>query len=61
MHLNIWIFNIVTLSSVENEKAEQELIDRSLIHLSSERLCQCLTNTEVDAHSHPLDRTQGPQ
>jgi hypothetical protein len=20
-----------------------------------ERLCQCLTNTEVDAHSHPLD------
>jgi hypothetical protein len=25
------------------------------------RLCQCLTNTEVDAHSHLLDGTQGPQ
>ena len=25
------------------------------------RLCQCLANTEVDAHSHLLDRTQGPQ
>jgi hypothetical protein len=24
------------------------------------RLCQCLTNTEVDAHSHLLDGTQGP-
>jgi hypothetical protein len=23
--------------------------------LSPERFCQCLTNTEVDAHSHPLD------
>jgi hypothetical protein len=31
-----------------------------LIQLSPERLCQCLTNTEVDAHSHPLDRAQGP-
>jgi hypothetical protein len=27
----------------------------------STRLSQCLANTEVDAHSHPLDRTQGPQ
>ena len=25
------------------------------------RLCQCLANTEVDAHSHLLDGTQGPQ
>jgi hypothetical protein len=32
---------------------QQELGDRSLI--SHERLCQSLTNTEVDAHSHPLD------
>jgi hypothetical protein len=24
------------------------------------RLCQYLANTEVDAHSHPLDRAQGP-
>jgi hypothetical protein len=29
------------------------LADRSLIYLFSERLCQCLTNIEVDAHSHP--------
>jgi hypothetical protein len=24
------------------------------------RLCQCLANTEVDAHSHLVDLTQGP-
>ena len=24
------------------------------------RLCQCLANTEVDAHSHLLNGTQGP-
>ena len=39
---------------------QQELADRSLIKLSSERLCQCLTNTEVDAHSHPLEGAQDP-
>ena len=27
----------------------------SLIWLSTEGLCQCLTNTEVGAHSQPLD------
>ena len=27
----------------------------------SESLWQCLTNTEVEAHSHPLDWAQGPQ
>jgi hypothetical protein len=32
--------------------------DRSLIFLSPRMLCQCLANTEVDAHSHPLDRAQ---
>jgi hypothetical protein len=34
---------------------QQVLADRSLIYLSPERLCQCLTNTEVDAFSQPLD------
>jgi hypothetical protein len=29
--------------------------------LSPVRLCQCLANTEVDAHSHLLDRAQGLQ
>ena len=29
--------------------------------LFPERLCQCLTNTEVVAHGHPLDKAQGPQ
>jgi hypothetical protein len=38
-----------------------ELADRSLIYLSPERLCQCLTNTEVNAHRHPLDGAQGLQ
>jgi hypothetical protein len=31
------------------------LAERSLIWLSPERLCQCLTNTEVDAHSHWME------
>jgi hypothetical protein len=31
------------------------LADRNPIWMSSERLCQSLTNTEVDAHSQPLD------
>jgi hypothetical protein len=30
---------------------QQVLADRSLIQLSLERLCQCLTNTEADALS----------
>jgi hypothetical protein len=42
-------------------KYQQELADRSLISLSTERLFQCLTNIEVDAHSHPLGGAQGPQ
>jgi hypothetical protein len=42
-------------------ECQQELDDRSLIQLCPERLCQCLTNTEVDTHSHPLDQVQGPQ
>ena len=41
-------------------RCQQELADRILIYLSPERLCQCLTNTEVGAHSHPLDRAQVP-
>jgi hypothetical protein len=36
---------------------QEVLADRSLIRLSPERLCQSLTNTEVDvdARSQPLD------
>jgi hypothetical protein len=34
---------------------QQVLADRSLIELSAERLCQYRTNTEVGAHSQPLD------
>ena len=26
-----------------------------------ERICQCLADTEVDVHSHPLDEAQDPQ
>jgi len=32
-------------------RCQELLADRSLIQLSSERLCQSLTNTEVNAHS----------
>jgi hypothetical protein len=38
-----------------------DFADRTLKELSLVRLCQCLVNTEVDAHSHLLDGTQGPQ
>ena len=34
---------------------QKVLADRSLINLSSERLCQSLTCTEADACSQPLD------
>jgi hypothetical protein len=30
------------------------------MYLFPVRLCQCLANTEVDAHSHLLDGTQAP-
>jgi hypothetical protein len=40
---------------------QQEPVDRNLINLFPVSLCQFLENTEVDAHSHPLDRAQGPQ
>jgi hypothetical protein len=36
-------------------RCQQDLADKSLIQLSPERLCQCLTNTEVDVLSQPLD------
>jgi hypothetical protein len=32
----------------------------TLIQLSLVRLCHCLANTEVDAHSHLFDGRQGP-
>jgi hypothetical protein len=40
---------------------QEDFADMSLTQLFLVRLCQCLTNTEVDAHSHVLDGTQGPQ
>ena len=42
-------------------RCQQEIADRSLIYLSTERLCHCLTNTAVDVHSHLLVKAQGPQ
>jgi hypothetical protein len=38
---------------------QQDFSDRALIELSLVRLCQCLTNTEEDAHSHPLGGAKG--
>ena len=49
--LQLWIHPIYSCHC----ECQQVLSDRSLILLSPERLCQCLTDTEVDAHSHPLD------
>jgi hypothetical protein len=42
-------------------ECQQELAVWSLIYLSPERLWLCLKNTKVDAHSHPLDKSQGHQ
>jgi hypothetical protein len=39
---------------------QKDFADRTLIYLSLVRLCQCLANTEVDAHSYLLDGTQAP-
>ena len=39
---------------------QKVLPDRSLIKLSPERLCQCLTNTEMDALSHPWTEHRVP-
>jgi hypothetical protein len=39
---------------------QQDFAERTLIQLSLVRLCQCLANTEVDAHSQILDGTQTP-
>jgi hypothetical protein len=36
-------------------RCPEVLTDGSLIWLSPERLCHSLINTEVDAHSQPLD------
>jgi hypothetical protein len=40
-------------------RGQQDPADISLISLSPVRIYQCLANTEMDAHSHPLDGTQG--
>ena len=40
---------------------QQDFADRTLIQLSPVRRCQYLANIEVDALSHLLDGTQGPQ
>jgi hypothetical protein len=51
-------FGIDTINNHQTQtlgRCQQEPADRSLIKLSPVRLCQCLANTEVDAHSHSLD------
>ena len=42
-----------------NNHQTQTLLHMHMVSLV--RLCQCLSNTEVDVHSHLLDGTQGPQ
>ena len=38
----------------------EDFAERILIWLSLVRLCRCLANTEVNAHSQLLDGSQGP-
>jgi hypothetical protein len=56
-----WIHPIIVTKPRHYCRCQQVLADRSLIELSLERLCYCLTNTEVNAHSHPLDWAMGVQ
>jgi hypothetical protein len=58
-HLGIHPINNHQTQSLD--RCQQELADRRLIQQSPWRLCQCLANTEVDAHCHPLDGAQGSQ
>jgi hypothetical protein len=46
-------------AQVTQEKLFSSQKNNSLVY--PERLCQCLTNTEVGAHSHLLNKAQGPQ
>jgi hypothetical protein len=39
---------------------QKDFVDRTLTYLSLVSLCQFLANTEVDAHSHLMNGTQGP-
>jgi hypothetical protein len=39
---------------------QKDFADKTLTQLSLLNLCQFLTNTEVDVHSHLLGGTQGP-
>ena len=42
-------------------QCQKDFAEVTLLQLSHMTLCQSLANTEVDAHSHPLDGAQGPQ
>jgi hypothetical protein len=61
-------FHLYKFSEVRNHISYIPILKNRCLHgknlsntyLSPERLCQCLTNTEMDAHRHPLDGTQGP-
>jgi hypothetical protein len=51
-----WGFIPYTVTKTRQYCGCQEVhAERSLIWLSPERLCQSLTNTEMDAHTQPLD------
>ena len=57
-----WGFIPYTVTKCRDYCGCQEVhADKSLICLSPGRFCQSLTNTEVDARSHPLDLAQGPR
>jgi hypothetical protein len=57
-HLGIHLINNHQTQTLG--RCQQEPADRSLISLSPVRLCHCLANTEVDAHSHPLEKHKVP-
>ena len=51
--------NKIPMEGVTETNFRAEMEEMTLVSLV--RLCQCLANIEVDAHSHLLDGMQGPQ
>ena len=59
--LHLGIHPIISHQTQTLLHMQKDFAEGTLLYLSHMRLCQCLANTEVDAHSHLLDGTLGPQ
>lgn len=53
----LFVCFFVSFAKIECEEKSKE----EMSALKVKAVCQCLANTEVDAHSQRLDGSQGPQ